>query len=116
MNTKVQEIPLADNANALDYGTPYLFHVIVTRNNYDYGHQRRAPGATPSGAFGIMPADLPAGHPDPTVVKDVNGVKQVESVRYYNIMGMESMNPFEGVNIVVTRFSDGSISTFKVIR
>lgn len=108
--------PLADNANALDYGTPYLFHVIVTRNNYDYGHQRRAPGATPSGAFGIMPADLPAGHPDPTVVKDVNGVKQVESVRYYNIMGMESMNPFEGVNIVVTRFSDGSISTFKVIR
>lgn len=108
--------PLADNANALDYGTPYLFHVIVTRNNYDYGHQRRAPGATPSGAFGIMPADLPAGHPDPTVVKDVNGVKQVESVCYYNIMGMESMNPFEGVNIVVTRFSDGSISTFKVIR
>ena len=31
-------------------------------------------------------------------------------------MGMESETPFEGVNIVVTRYSDGSSSTYKVLR
>lgn len=42
--------------------------------------------------------------------------KTVQSVRYYNIMGQESKEPFSGVNIVVTRYTDGSISTAKVLR
>jgi hypothetical protein len=31
-------------------------------------------------------------------------------------MGMGSGQPFQGFNIVVTRYSDGSISTVKVMR
>ena len=51
-----------------------------------------------------------------TAVEEVAASKTVKSVRYYNLMGMESEQPFQGINIVVTRYSDGSISTVKVMR
>ena len=51
-----------------------------------------------------------------TAVEEVVASKTVKSVRYYNLMGMESEEPFQGINIVVTRYSDGSISTVKVMR
>ncbi len=51
-----------------------------------------------------------------TAVEEVTASKTVKSVRYYNLMGMESELPFQGINIVVTRYSDGSISTVKVMR
>ena len=106
----------AENPDALQVGEPYLFHVIITRNDRNVGGPRRGPGAAPDGSFGVSPADLPSGRPDPTAVKNVIDAKQVVSVSYYNIMGMESETPFEGVNIVVTRYSDGSSSTYKVLR
>ena len=31
-------------------------------------------------------------------------------------MGMDSKTPFEGINIVVTRYTDGSTSTYKVMK
>ena len=40
----------------------------------------------------------------------------VVSVTYVNSLGMTSDKPFDGVNIVVTRYSDGTTSTSKVIR
>ena len=38
------------------------------------------------------------------------------SKTYYNAQGLESDTPFDGVNIVVTRYSDGSTTTTKVVR
>ncbi len=42
--------------------------------------------------------------------------KQVASVRYYNLAGVESREPFNGINIRVTTYSDGSRHSEKVIR
>ena len=47
-------------------------------------------------------------------VKDAN--KQVASRRYFNVAGQEAAEPFEGVNIVETTFTDGTKSTEKVVR
>ena len=52
----------------------------------------------------------------PTGIIDLFGDRQVVSVTYVNTLGMQSSQPFDGVNIVVTRYSDGSIMTSKVIR
>lgn len=52
----------------------------------------------------------------PTAISTVNANAQVESVRYYNVAGVESSKPFNGVNIVVTRYTDGSTKTSKVVR
>ena len=50
-----------------------------------------------------------------TAVEDVNVNKTIKSVRYYNVAGIESAHPFEGINIIVTTYSDGSKSSIKVI-
>ncbi len=42
--------------------------------------------------------------------------KTVSSVKYFNIAGMESNEPFEGVNIKVTTYNDGTTNTCKVIK
>ena len=52
----------------------------------------------------------------PTSVKDVNADKTVAGVRYVNLAGMTSSEPFDGVNIVVTSYTDGTTSTAKVIK
>lgn len=44
------------------------------------------------------------------------GTKQVESVRYFNIAGQESSEAFDGVNVVVTRYTDGTQSSVKVLK
>ncbi len=42
--------------------------------------------------------------------------KQSIGCTYYNLTGVASSEPFDGVNIVVTRYSDGTTTATKVIR
>lgn len=49
-------------------------------------------------------------------VTDVNTSKQVAGVKYYNLAGVEGTKPFDGVNVVVTTYTDGTNSTTKVIK
>jgi len=42
--------------------------------------------------------------------------KSINNVKYYNVSGMESNEPFDGVNIKVTTYNDGTTSTCKVIK
>jgi hypothetical protein len=52
----------------------------------------------------------------PTSVFEIAYHGEIVGQTYYNIQGMESDKPFQGVNIVVTRFSDGTTSVSKVVR
>ena len=52
----------------------------------------------------------------PSAVEEINANKAITSVRYYNLAGQLSAQPVDGVNIVVTTYSDGSMSTAKVIK
>ena len=51
-----------------------------------------------------------------TGVNDVNSAKEVKGVSYFNMMGVESAQPFDGVNIMVTTYTDGTSSATKVVR
>lgn len=51
-----------------------------------------------------------------TAVNDLNAGKTVSSVRYVNAAGIEATTPFEGVNIMVTTYSDGTKTAAKVIK
>ena len=42
--------------------------------------------------------------------------KTINNVKFYNVAGMESNVPFDGVNIKVTTYNDGTTSTCKVIK
>lgn len=51
----------------------------------------------------------------PSAIENVNTGKTVASERYYNMAGQEITNP-SGLAIKVTRYSDGTTSTTKVIK
>ena len=59
-----------------------------------------------------------SGDPDDpgTFVYELVSNAEVIGVTYVNAQGMTSDKPFEGLNIVVTKFSDGTTSTTKVMR
>ncbi|MDO4971549.1 MAG: hypothetical protein Q4E41_05570 [Bacteroidales bacterium] len=48
--------------------------------------------------------------------RGVVGGKSVSSTTYYNLMGISSDKPFSGVNIKVTRYTDGSITKSKMMK
>ena len=52
----------------------------------------------------------------PTAVQDMNADKAVTGVQYVNLAGMTSDKPFDGMNVVVTTYSDGTTSTAKVVK
>ncbi len=69
-------------------------------------------------SYTISPIDLnPQGN---SIITSVEAVEvapaDVESVTYVDVMGRQSSRPFEGVNIVVTRYADGSVQTTKELR
>ena len=103
----------------------YSFDAVVRKNpNYSNpanGAPRRIQPGT--GDFeqtpGYIVYPIISNHENPegvVGVKEVLGNKTIESVHYYNMMGMEGKTPFEGINIVVTRYTDGSTSTIKVMK
>ena len=51
-----------------------------------------------------------------TTVKEVATTREVVAVHYYNLMGVQSSKPFDGINIVVTTYSDGSRTSKKILR
>jgi hypothetical protein len=52
----------------------------------------------------------------PTAVEEILYHGEIVSQTYFNVQGMESDKPFDGINIVVTRYSDGATSVSKVVR
>ncbi len=52
----------------------------------------------------------------PTGINGVMQSVQVESVEYIDVMGRVSSRPFKGLNIVVTRYADGTIITTKQVK
>lgn len=51
-----------------------------------------------------------------TAVNEVQYLGEIVSQTYYNVQGMVSDKPFDGVNIVVTRFGNGTTSVSKIVR
>lgn len=77
--------------------------------------------STDTGAYGMNTAayfcmDKFQVNDAPTAIENVNTTKQVASVKYVNLAGVESSTPFQGVNVVVKTYEDGTRSTSKIIR
>ncbi len=110
-----------ENLDAAALATPnnqYEFHIIVQRNDKTYGSPAtRAikPNQAASTVIKIQPLDLQASSPM-TAINTVGTEAQVVGIEYVNVSGVRSSKPFKGVNIVVTRYSDGSTTTSKIIK
>ena len=105
----------------------YEFHIIVQRTNKSYGSPisgAKAGADAPSGktnqtasdVIRTQPLDLQASSPLPTAITRVGTEAQVVSIEYVNVAGVRSRIPWQGMNIVVTRYSDGTITASKMIK
>lgn len=80
------------------------------------------PDNVTSSRYIVSPLNLRADGKDNLItgVKDLTdgnaAMKQVESIQYVDVTGKVSSRPFYGVNIVVTRYADGTTSTRKVVK
>ena len=69
--------------------------------------------AAPTGGYVIYPLEL---EEYTTSVNEQVENKEVASIKFVNIAGMQSDKPFDGVNIVVITYTDGTTATSKVVR
>ena len=106
----------------LTSGNVYSFEALVKEVAVPTTDAKSAPRKTaydstvaPSTKFVVYPLDLDA-NKVATGVNDVNSAKEVKGVSYFNMMGVESAQPFDGVNIMVTTYTDGTQSAAKVLR
>lgn len=53
---------------------------------------------------------------DASGINEITGQKEIAAIRYINVAGQESDTPFDGVNIIVTTYTDGTTTTAKVIK
>ena len=104
-------------APQLTDGAVYSFEALV--KEVATTNAKSAPAydatVTPSTKFMVYPLNLDADKVA-TGVNDVNSAKEVKGVSYFNMMGVESTQPFDGVNIMVTTYTDGTQSAAKVLR
>jgi hypothetical protein len=108
----------------LEVGAAYKFKAIVQRpepapkkpalRDGETGH---TPGGyTSDGSYRVYPFDFDPGDNNNiiTAVENVNIANaKVKSVKYVNVAGIVSDTPFQGVNIVVTEYTDGSKTIVK---
>ena len=53
---------------------------------------------------------------DASGVEQITGDKEIANIRYINVAGQESDAPFDGLNIVITTYVDGTSTTVKVLK
>ena len=80
--------------------TPWIISRTANAESDPAGYGTQSPGKAPDPATGV--------------IEIANHGEIVETI-YYNMQGMTSDKPFDGINIVVNRYSDGAISVTKVI-
>lgn len=96
-------------------GNTYNFHAIVRYVEAASQGPRRAEGdVVVEGNYVVYP--LEGGAEIITAIDGVNVDREVVSVTYVNLMGMQSAEPFEGINLVVTRYNDGTVKTCKLVK
>ena len=109
---------LRNTSQNIDMNFKVRMYYLV--NNVTNRAPRRANSETtsPTGNYYVMEYNVPYSF-DTSVITGVEGIaadRQVVDVTYVNTVGIPSQQPWSGVNIVVTRYSDGTTSTVKVVK
>ena len=110
-------------------GEGYIFHAVIQYTPTEPGGPVNAPRrgnqrqGTPNYKvtpeyYLVYPLDMMSRDDNFTHVKEVKSqdATLIKSITYYNLMGQESKTPFEGINIEVIRYQDGSMISRKILK
>jgi len=95
--------------------------LVITRVNSNAASAPRRAGEATKQQYVVYPLSLKSNGSSKdgdviTGVAGVTGSHEVAGVDYINLAGQRSSRPWQGVNIVVTRYSDGTTQASKVLR
>ena len=88
-------------------------HGVLDGDDQPSGAPRREGAEVQEGTYLVFP--LEGGDDAMTAIDEVSSDVEPVDVTYVNIMGMTSTMPFDGVNIVLTRYSNGMVKASKVV-
>ena len=123
-NPKYGQPGIDDGRESLVVNNAYIFHAAIQYTHEDFDEPSKAPrrdlepyGSDPE-FYIVYPLDLMKPSDSSTAVREIRAQESVEidSIRFYNVMGQESETPFDGINIEVIRYKDGSMISRKVLR
>lgn len=104
----------ADGPLTPEQGKVYSFTAVVNRMPASTGEQPKAAAPQRSAmSYIVYPLDLTSHSGVTTSINDMDDNREVTGIDYVNVAGQVSDKPFEGVNIVITRYSDGSSTATK---
>ena len=96
---------------------PIVLIKVKADDSYVYNSgQLRMYNMKISDAAGEKSFPLPDYYVATDVIETVAGEKAVKSVKYVNLLGVESDEPFQGVNVVVTTYEDGTKAAQKIVK
>ena len=110
--------------NAQHLGQAYKFHAIIrladeTATPASQGPRRMESQPFKDGPvqtkYVVSPIDLDTQYGVVTAITHTQAARTVQAVRYHNLAGMVSDKPFDGVNIVITHYTDGTRTTRKAV-
>jgi hypothetical protein len=107
-----------DVSEILSTSDVYRFLAVVQRHESNQNVTLKADGQADN--YLVYPLNLQGGEKSQNIVTSITALfgdanSQVKNVVYYNLMGIPSSTPFNGVNIVVKEMLDGSKVTTKII-
>lgn len=105
----------AGNLYACDNGLETLYCIQPVRSATAAGAPKRAATDDPNEVVTPLRPEFDFIVPTITGVSDMTA-KTVTAVEYVNVNGQVSNRPFDGVNVVVTRYADGTKSVAKIVK
>ena len=98
----------------------YSFHAIIRKVSTSGAPALKGQGGiqnNQSASYMVYPLDIDPDNNPSTAINSVNvNGKAVKSIKYVNVAGIVSDRPFQGVNIVVTEYTDGTRTTSKMLK
>jgi hypothetical protein len=95
----------------------YAGTVVIQRAGASQAPRRKADGDNGYVVYPISMTQITSEENNVvTGVSTVGGERNVVSRQYVNVAGVRASQPWNGVNIVITTYSDGSCTTSKVVR
>lgn len=119
------------------YVIPFKRELTTNLSNPNQAGAPAVAAPAPANVQALAPRRAPAGYSDlnqycvaekqieveytneiPTGINELMAgtTGEVKQVRYYNVAGVESATPFDGLNIVVSHMADGSQKVTKIVR
>ena len=107
-------VPVTEDPQNVTFIVRFYYRQVVQEGGQQEGGNKLRLGNDAEEFF--IAEGAPSSQSAVTAVNELFGGSEVVSVTYYNAQGMQSSKPFKGMNIIVTRYSDGSTSTMKVMK